>query len=759
MATTAFILDAYASAAGVVLWLIAEDGRRISVTSPYMPRVYFRKTDDSAKIARLFREKFGGLADITDCVKKDVFLNGVSVFEVTSKNPAVYNTVLKFIRDSGLSARADFFNMDIPAEEMFMHDNGLFPFCRCALDQDGKVPEVLPLAGSHELFYDIPPLTVMEISPEGPDGREAYDLDPAHMVYPPALKASFYIKETTGRQVSGNSRKVADESREELFSGVISDEDMDYFEDIFKKFDPDVIISSYGDSYILRKLINKKKAGEYLNRENIAKVPTQSAAVPANAGRTYFSYGRTLYKSSSVILKGRLHIDRRNSFFYGETGLDGIIELSRLSAIPAQRLSRVSPGTVVTAIETAYAVSKGILVPYLKTMPEDFKTLSGLIKTDKGGLTYRPVTGFHENVAECDFVSMYPSIIVNYNLSYETINCPHPECVAKLPFTGYRICSKNIGIVPAAIKTLIERRNSYKGLEDASGALGRRRSAIKWLLVVCFGYLGYKNAKFGRIESHEATTAIGRELLLTAKEAAEDEGFNLLHGLTDCIWIAKSGAGRADYEAAVRKINDVIKTKFRGVNGGKKGVGFNIALEGIYKWLVFLPSKESGVGVSNRFYGLFDGESRNFKIRGIELRRRDAPPLVKKFQAAALEILSGAANFKEFCLLLSGVEDLLEEYADMLNSGRCPARELVVRKSISVNPLAYSKKTDTAEAAHTLIAEGKTVNQGSRVDLVYVDAPPVKAMPWAFFMRNPVPVDVKKYIKMLKNAAAVFFIS
>ncbi len=757
METPAFLLDAYSSPAGIVMWLILDDGRRVSVAVPYRPYVYFKRTDNFAEIMGLFGKRFGGLVDIAHCEKQDVFFNAVPVLKVTSGNPAVYNSVLKFIRESGISARADFFNMDMPAEEMFLQDSGLFPFCRCALD--GKSARVTPAGKPRELFYDIPDIVIMKISPEGPGGREAHDLDPAHMFYPPALKVSFYIKNTINRRVDGKGQFISDENNMELFSGTISDENMDYFEGIFRKYDPDAIISSYGDSYILRRLIGERGALRYLNRESAAKPPTpRSAASRPGSGRTYFSYGRTLYKYSSVILKGRLHIDGRNSFFYGEAGLDGIIELSRLSAIPVQRLSRVSPGTVVTAIETNYAISRDILVPYLKTMPEDFKTLSSLIKIDKGGLTYRPLTGLHENVAECDFVSMYPSIIVNYNLSYETINCPHRECNTRLPFTGYRVCSKNTGIVPSAIKMLIERRNSYKGLEDPSGVLGKRRTALKWLLVVCFGYLGYKNAKFGRIESHEATTAIGRELLLTAKEVAEDEGFNLLHGLTDCVWIAKKGAGTADYKAAVGRINDIIRDRFKGINRGKNAVGFEIALEGIYKWIAFLPSKESGVGVSNRFYGLFDGKGNDFKIRGIELRRRDTPLLVKRFQSEALEILSKAPDVRGFGLLLPAVDALLKDYIDAVNCGRYHAWELVVRKSISVDPLAYSKRTDTAEAAQTLIAEGKAVKQGSHVDMVYVDAPPVKAMPYALFMHSPAPVDARKYIKMLKSAAQAFFI-
>ena len=61
------------------------------------------------------------------------------------------------------------------------------------------------------------------------------------------------------------------------------------------------------------------------------------------------------------------------------------------------------------------------------------------------------------------------------------------------------------------------------------------------MLVTCFGYLGYKNARFGRIEAHEAVTAYGRDKLLCAKEIFEAAGFTVLHGLTDCLWVQKPG--------------------------------------------------------------------------------------------------------------------------------------------------------------------------------------------------------------------------
>jgi len=69
--------------------------------------------------------------------------------------------------------------------------------------------------------------------------------------------------------------------------------------------------------------------------------------------------------------------------------------------------------------------------------------------------------------------------------------------------------------------------------------------ALKWLLVVCFGYLGYKNARFGKIESHEALTSISRELLLQAKETAESLGYTVLHMYIDCLWVQKPGCQSA----------------------------------------------------------------------------------------------------------------------------------------------------------------------------------------------------------------------
>jgi len=59
-----------------------------------------------------------------------------------------------------------------------------------------------------------------------------------------------------------------------------------------------------------------------------------------------------------------------------------------------------------------------------------------------------------------------------------------------------------------------------KRLEELEG----RSGALKWILVACFGYQGFSNAKFGQIECQEAINACAREILLTAKQQLEAGG-------------------------------------------------------------------------------------------------------------------------------------------------------------------------------------------------------------------------------------------
>ena len=150
---------------------------------------------------------------------------------------------------------------------------------------------------------------------------------------------------------------------------------------------------------------------------------------------------------------------------------------------------------------------------------------------------------FHEDVYELDFASLYPNIICQHNLSPETVRCRCCES-ENVPELGYSVCVRD-GYLPEVLQPIIDDRAAMKRRlrEENSSTTERERvsgqvDALKWILVSCFGYQGFSNAKFGRIEVHEAINAHARDILLTAKERLEEGGWRVLHGIVDSVWVA-----------------------------------------------------------------------------------------------------------------------------------------------------------------------------------------------------------------------------
>ncbi len=203
-----------------------------------------------------------------------------------------------------------------------------------------------------------------------------------------------------------------------------------------------------------------------------------------------------------------------------------------------------------------------------------------------------------------------------------------------------------------------------------------QRDSLKWLLVCCFGYTGYKNARFGKIEAHEAINAVARETLLVAKEIAENDGFALLHALVDSLYVWKEGATREDFERLAREIE--VKTRLP------------LAIEAVYRYVVFLPSRQyADVPVPNRFFAVAeDGE---LKVRGLECRRHDTPPLLKRMQHEVLAILAEAHDCESYLQKLELARMVLAGYEERLAAGDVEIKDLVVGKQITREPRDYQK--------------------------------------------------------------------
>jgi DNA polymerase-2 len=733
------LFDLYPLESSMILWIKEEGGRLRRFEDPFRPRFYAqgKKRDLLDLFHTLQKERRTAGYQWT---RKKEFWSGeeVEVMEIEVVDSEHYAQLPRILPP--WEEKITFYNCDIPLPQTYLYEKKIFPTGRCIVEaEENRIFEIYPDPSESVWMNDedLSDLRILELRTEGD----------------PIWKRSL-ILECEGYRVEMESIDVGE------------------IEKFFKHFDPDVILSDEGDASLLPRLFFEEK------RWNIS-IPWDREPYPVKRqvhpkGFSYFSYGRTYYRAPAHLFLGRWHIDRRNSFIYGESGMEGVIELARLAKIPVQRMARTSPGTAITSMQLDRAFQDDILIPWRKGEPERFKTAWDLLVADKGGLVFQPKLGIFEDVAEIDFASMYPTMMAIHNISPETVLC---GCCKnhRVPEVGYTICEKREGIVPKTLRPILTRRAWLKKKakeaegrrHEAEGRINRedkdtrgiydrnmrsrdtvtdteiyhrKQTALKWMLVTCFGYLGYRNARLGRIEAHEAVTAFGRESLLQAKEICEAEGFELLHAITDSLWIRKKGFKEGEVLELCQKISEAT--------------GITMSLEGIYRWMAFLPSKGNRESpVANRYFGLF--RNGKIKARGLAFRRGDTPPLIQEAQLRMLEILAEAKEMDDYRMKIPKILDLLLEYSLMLKDGRAKNEDLAIGKRISQEPSAYKVDSLTALAAQELEDVGIPIHPGEKVRYVIKNAESkdkaerVKPFP---LVGPDDTYDVKKYVDLLVKA-------
>ncbi len=672
---------------GLVLWFLSDRGERLRLHKRFV-RTFF--IDGDRKQLQRLQQVIKRIASPYNKVKL-FFTERRSVFHerplrvlgVEVDNPVEQGRIFRILLRSfpGL----EYYDADIPSAVFFHAQYGVFPlgWCQFAYDEDLTLVSIAARESCWSLHPSQPPLRVLSLHPSVESHASAMVID-VHWG-------------------DRHSRLSLSTPRPTLIC----------LESVLKEYDADVILTAGGDKGLLVKLeqlSEKLQLPLSLNRDAKRKIQVRNE-------RTYFSYGQIIHRGRQAHLFGRLHIDVQNAMMYDDYGLDGIWELARVSGLPLQVAARVSPGTCLSAMQWRTAIRQGFLIPWRKQQAEEVSAVMDLIAADQGGMVYQPLIGVHKEVAELDFISMYPSIMVQYNISPETVSNMPREGSLKVPAVNLWVDQQRLGIVPRTLAPLLRKRIALKRalgeLPQWNPAVKRMKAqaaAHKWLLVTSFGYLGYKNARFGKIESHQAVTAFSREDLLGAKEIAEDLGFTVLHMMVDGLWVSHpEGMDRSSVEKLIEEIS--------------VRVGLPIALEGIYRWLVFLPSRaDRRVAVPNRYFGVFEDGS--IKMRGIEARRHDTPAFIARTQIDLLKVLAQAPSLEEVPAYLPQALALLRERIAALQHYRVPLQQLIVKHKLTRNPQEYRVASAAARAASQLLTEGKQLKAGQSVRFIYTTVEP-----------------------------------
>jgi len=759
-----WLLDVSTYRNGVILWVkTVKEQKVVKIFHDFNPEFFAvpkQHAGNDLKRLKQILKSHENVKDVRICEKYERLEDHkkTKIFGVSALRPSVFKKTIKEIDNIGLFT---LYNTDLPISQMYFYVNDIFPMSFCGFKVKTEKNKKSKGYSMHltsldlkddneELFYELPPLKAVWLDIKvRQQGIRSYYNDILEYAEVSVIEND---ENNVPRADGYKKQKILIDEADEA-------ETLRKISKVIERLDPDIILTQNGDEFLFpylaaRASVNRVSRDLFFSRN---KAPLRNCIFDLSGSSDhYMSYGIIFRRSKTqVYFTGRFHLDTATyaSLHFSEGNIPGVIEVARISRVPMQRLCRVTIGGALQSIQYYNAYKLDHLIPPFKKSPEGFRSGMDLIRNDRGGHIFEPLIGVFDQVVELDFSSMYPSLMSKYNISSETINC---KCCkddgtgVKVPGLSFHICSKREGIISKSISLPLGKRLHYKEYNKTHDDLRYKFTdiALKWVLVVSFGYLGFKNARFGKIEAHQTVCAFAREFLMRAAEIAEKYGCRIIHGIVDSIWLKDTK------KRASREFDEITQMIAQEISD-RTNIPMN--WEGRYNVITFLPSRaEPDVPALSHYWGIkSNGE---LKVRGIEVRRRDMPKIVKDAQYAFIDVFQGAKTAEEFIVRIPKAKEKLFEYVERIHSGKVSRDELTIKQRISRKPSAYKVNSYQAVAARQLERSGVVASAGKNVRYIILNAdadpdfPEKKVILSELYDEKTHEYDRKKYVELLKRA-------
>jgi DNA polymerase, archaea type len=786
---TGNILDLYPLNDRMIIWVKEErNGNIVRIEDKEWSHSIYVTSDNKSDLTSLLLYihnndkimKFVRSYKLTNQYERITDSQKSKVLRLELSDPTKAITLAKRIEKFGnIFGRYRLYNVDLPPAQAYLYEHNLFPLALCDIhyDQNNTLQKLVNKDNIWNTNYTVPQFRSVLVKVNTKKNNSKSNSSNKIIRYSDIIKSISISIGNINDDDDNNKNQYNKNSNNNICNRNIEIESdseeqiLNELEAEILRIDPDFIFTEDGDSFTFPYLIHRAKINGN-KKLSLSRDPITLQS-PIKEGTSYFSYGRIYFRPSTIRLYGRIHFDESNSFeLSNETGggLHGLYEIARVCRMPLHTAARASIGKCLSSLQFYNATRKGILIPWKPMIAEHFKSMNALLIADRGGLIYEPEIGVHDQVAEFDFESLYPNIMRKYNISAETVNCDccyHSSSFnsnndvdntglntnfLRVPDADHNYtCSKRMGIIPISLRILLEKRSLYKKLKDSiqdtnlKEKYNSRQSTLKWILVTSFGYLGFNNAKFGRIDAHIAVCAYDRQILSQVVWAAERHGFRVLHGIVDSLWMQFKEKNNNNNKEQCLLLKEVIE----------KQTGFKVSFEGIYKWIAFVPSKiNTALPVPNRYFGAFEDNS--LKIRGLESRRHDTPIFFKKCQNHILQAMTTGNTIKEVQTLIPKANNVFNNYIHQLKKGKVPLEELIFIKRTSRNADEYQNRNTIEKNALDLIRSecGKHLRAGELLQYVITDYyqkhSKIRSIPVELINEEETTIyDVRRYIELL----------
>ena len=327
-----------------------------------------------------------------------------------------------------------------------------------------------------------------------------------------------------------------------------------------------------------------------------------------------------------------------------------IILLCRMSKMPIHDMIRHQISAWIQNLFFFEHRQKGYLIPRRSEISElkrggySKSIIEG--KGFKGAYVIPPVRGIHYNVVVMDFSSLYPSIIKEYNLSYETVQCPHDNCNDNLiKGIPYHVCIHKMGIFSYIVGFFRDIRVKYFKPKSGDKNLSvERRSynntiqqALKVFVNGSYGTFGSKNFPLFCLPVAESTTGIGQYSIKATIEKCESMGVKVLYGDTDSVFLLSP---------TKKQMSEISEWS-------KKELDLDLEEEKTYQFLALSDRKKNYVGIYK--------DSKYIDIKGLVAKKRNTPNFIKKVFNQLIDILKEITNDNEFKQARNRIIEIIRE--------------------------------------------------------------------------------------------------
>ncbi len=242
----------------------------------------------------------------------------------------------------------------------------------------------------------------------------------------------------------------------------------------------------------------------------------------------------------------------------------------------------------------------------------------------KGAFVYEPKQGIYVDVAMFDFKRAYPSIMVAFNISPETLlSREEPGCFNIENRWFFRKTPE--GVMKEWLRWCFSKRDEYEGKAAASEEERRsylmKANLMKIAANASYGYMSYPSSSLFDVKCSAATARILYIMINHLIEAAGKAGLKVIYGDTDSLFVQLEGRD-------IEELRGFFQDELNRFTLEQWGIPCPVSLEAkaIFSKLIILSKKR----YAGKYRWRRDGLTGQYEFKGVELVRSDSSELERR---------------------------------------------------------------------------------------------------------------------------------